>query len=209
MKIHTHFINFLLSLTLMVAPLSSLQTRALHTPSPEAVNGVTSTFWNDIQKSPGIAPEVAGGCSFNRLCKGTENNKRWPDEGETVTYTAHVVNKGVAASSGFHFEWLINGTVVAQGTSHRLPAGNEQTFDYSSAFLASPQTIEFRVEPRGSTRKEAFTSNNRLAIGSHDLTLSIWVEQGLYDVFNRELNLVGTHSFEDWIQRQIAIPCRS
>ena len=139
-----------------------------------------------------------------RLCQGTENNKHWPDQGETVTYTAHMINKGIMVSSPFRFEWRVNGMVVAQGTSHPLHPGTERTFDFSTTFPASPQTIEFRVEPRGSTRKEAFTSNNQLAIGSHDLTISIWVEQGLYDVFNRELNLLGTHSFEDWIQAQFA-----
>jgi CARDB len=139
-----------------------------------------------------------------RLCEGTENNKRWPDVGETVTYTAHILNKGTAASSQFRFVWLVNGAAVAQGTSRRLQPGAEQTFDYVSAFPASPEKIEFRVEPRGNPRKEASTNNNHLIIGSHDLTLSIWVEQGLYDVFNRELNLVGTRSFEDWIQAQFA-----
>src|SRR5688500_4689197 len=137
-----------------------------------------------------------------RLCEGTEDDKRWPDEGETVTYTAHIINKGTAKSSRFRFEWLIDDTVVAQGTSRDLRPGAEQTFDYSTAFPASPETIDFRVEPRGSARKEAFTINNRLTIGSHDLTIAIWVEQGLYDVFNRELNLVGTRSFEDWLQAQ-------
>lgn len=137
-----------------------------------------------------------------RLCEGTEDDKRWPDEGETVTYTAHIINKGTAKSSRFRFEWLIDGTVVAQGTSRALRPGAEQTFDYSTAFPASPETIEFRVEPRGSARKEAFTINNRLTIGSHDLTIAIWVEQGLYDIFNRELNVVGTRSFEDWLQAQ-------
>ena len=139
-----------------------------------------------------------------RLCEGTEDAKRWPDEGETVTYTAHIINKGTARSSRFHFKWLIDGTVVAQGTARALRPGAEQTFHYSTAFPASPQTIEFRVEPRGAVRKEAFTINNRLTIGSHDLTISMWIEQGLYDVFNRELNVVGTRSFEDWLQAQVA-----
>jgi hypothetical protein len=139
-----------------------------------------------------------------RLCEGTEDDKRWPGEGETVTYTAHIINKGVARSSRFRFEWLIDGTVVAQGTSRALRPGAEQTFDYSTAFPASPQTIEFRLVPRGSVRKEAFTTNNRLRIGSHDLTIAIWVEQGLYDVFNREQNVAGTRSFEDWLQAQFA-----
>jgi hypothetical protein len=139
-----------------------------------------------------------------RLCEGTEDDKRWPDKGETVTYTAHVLNKGTVLSSRFHFEWLVNGTVVAQGNSRPLRPGDERTFVYSSSFPAAPETIEFRVVPRGAVRKESFTINNQLAIGSHDLTISIWIEQGLYDVFNRELNVVGTRSFEDWLQAQFA-----
>jgi CARDB len=233
MKIQ-NFRNFLFSLTLMLILVPSPQAK------PNAMNRVTTTFSDDVQKSSLTASKVAGGClkkgalcadldvtyierrpryyryvveytfhpgdpwGIPRLCEGTENNKHWPDAGETVTYTAHVVNKGSTASSPFHFAWLINGKVVAQNTSRRLQPGAEQTFDYASAFPASPETIEFRVEPRGNTRKEASINNNHLTIGSHDLTLSIWVEQGLYDVFNRELNLVGTHSFEDWMQAQIA-----
>jgi CARDB len=139
-----------------------------------------------------------------RLCEGTEDDKRWPDEGESVTYTAHVLNKGVSVSSRFHFEWLVDGTVVAQGNSRPLHQGGERTFSYTSVFPATPETIEFRIVPRGAVRKESFTSNNQLAIGSHDLTIAIWVEQGLYDVFNRELNVVGTRSFEDWVQAQFA-----
>src|SRR5919108_374214 len=140
----------------------------------------------------------------SRLCEGTEDDKRWPDEGESVTYTAHVLNKGVLRSSRFHFEWLVDGTVVAQGNSRRLRPGDERTFSYSSVFPTAPESIKFRVSPRRAVRKESFTNNNQLVIGSHDLTIAIWIEQGLYDIFNRELNVVGTRSFEDWVQAQVA-----
>jgi hypothetical protein len=221
--------NFLLSLTLMLILLPSPQARleamiwdGIQKSSPiisQVAGGCSSKKGSAcadldvtyIERTPryyryAVEYTFQSGDPWGipRLCEGTENNKRWPDIGETVTYTAHVVNKGGTPSSPFHFEWLVNATVVAQGTSHRLQPGDEQTFDYVSVFPASPERIEFRVEPRGNPRKEASTNNNHLIIGSHDLTLSIWVEQGLYEVFNRELNLVGTHSFEDWIQAQIA-----
>ena len=221
--------NFLLSLTLMLILLPSPQARletmiwdGIQKSSPmtsQVARGCSSKKGSScadldviyIERTPryyryAVEYTFHSGDPWGipRLCEGTENNKRWPDVGETVTYTAHVLNKGGAASTKFRFEWLVNGTVVAQGTSRRLQPGSEQTFDYVSVFPASPEKLEFRVEPRGNQRKEASTNNNYLIIGSHDLTLSIWVEQGLYDVFNRELNLVGTHSFEDWIQAQIA-----
>jgi hypothetical protein len=110
-----------------------------------------------------------------RLCEGTEDDKRWPDEGETVTYIAHVLNKGVSVSSRFRFEWRVNGEVVAQVNSRPFRPGDERTFAYTSVFPAAPETIEFRIVPRGAVRKESFTINNQLAIGSHDLTLSIWI----------------------------------
>ena len=47
-------------------------------------------------------------------------------------------------------------------------------------------------------------SNNSLTIRSNALTFAIWVEEGLYTIFNNTPNLVGSRSFEDWIQAQLA-----
>src|SRR5712691_11827429 len=55
-----------------------------------------------------------------RLCAGTENDKHEPDPGETITYTAHIKNKGGASSVQAGFVWTVNGTVVDQGVSGPL-----------------------------------------------------------------------------------------
>ena len=138
-----------------------------------------------------------------RLCAGTENDKRWPAPGERVTYTAHVRNKGTFASPAYSFEWRSSGNRVGEGSATPLAPGAEATFDYVALWPASPEIIEFRVDP-GDTIVETAEGNNALAIGSHDLSLSIWVEEGLYDIFNRTENLSGSRSFEDWIQAQFA-----
>src|SRR6266545_2270669 len=113
-----------------------------------------------------------------RLCPGTETNKRWPDAGESVTYTAHVQNKGSAPSPAFAFAWLVNGAIVAQGSAAPLSAGAEATIPYQTTWPTAPRAIEFRVDPDNAIVETAET-NNALTIGSHDLTISIWVEQGL------------------------------
>jgi hypothetical protein len=206
MKMRTHLKAWLLLLIPVVALWPGSQAITLSAPLPKADLDVSyiertprySRYALDYRLRPGDPWGIP------RLCEGTEDAKRWPDQGEAVTYTAHVLYKGVSVSSRFHFEWLVNGKVVAQGDSRPLHPGEERTFAYPSVFPTAPETVAFRVEPRGAVRKERFTSNNQLAIGSHDLTISIWVEQGLYDVFDRELNVVGTRSFEDWIQAHFA-----
>ena len=54
------------------------------------------------------------------LRPGTENDKRWPDHGEIVTFTAHFINKGTTASGTFGFRWLIDGVQVHSGTHPSL-----------------------------------------------------------------------------------------
>jgi len=138
-----------------------------------------------------------------RLCAGTEDDKRWPDVGEVVTYTAHVRNKGNRTVGRFAFEWLVNGDVVSSGVAGVLRPGREATLDYGTVWRAEPEAIEFRVDPDHAIQESVETQNS-LTVGSHDLTISIWVEQGLYDIFNATRNLVGSRSFEDWIQAQFA-----
>jgi len=137
-------------------------------------------------------------------CSGTENQKRWPSVGESVTYTAHIKNKGMVESGVFDYQWMENGVVVANGyESWPLSHGDEITIQYKTTWPSSRGTIEFRVTLREST-SETITFNNSLKIGTHDLTISIWAESGIYNIFNNTLNLAGSYSFEDWIQAQFA-----
>ena len=137
------------------------------------------------------------------LCPGTENNKTWPNIGETITYTAHIINKKDGASPGFAYQWLVDNMVVHSGQSLSLSPNQETTIQYQTTWPSSSETIEFRVDPNNIIA-ETVETNNSLAIGSHDLTISIWAEQGIYNIFNNTLNLAGSYSFEDWIQAQFA-----
>src|SRR3989344_6731937 len=85
-----------------------------------------------------------------KLCGGTENQKRWPDVGETVVYKAHVMNKGGVAvpETGFLYKWLANGEIVSQGAfSQSLTTGSEATFDLARAWPQNNEIIAFSVEP--------------------------------------------------------------
>lgn len=149
---------------------------------------------------------VADGGSIPSLCPGTENQKRWPDVGENITYKAHVMTKknsaGVLSSgnASFFYQWLINGGVVSTGQSAVASSG-ETVVEYTTTFPSSSQSIQFKITPHTTVNGD-IAANNALTIGSHDLTLSIWAEKGIYDIFNRTLNMAGTYSFEDWIESQ-------
>lgn len=138
-----------------------------------------------------------------QLCSGTETQKRWPDPGESIIYIAHLINKGDTQSPNFDYQWLADGAVVATGSAAILPSGQEITVTYQTTFPSVPQSIQFKADPQNLI-SEAIKTNNALTIGSHDLTLSIWIERGMYDIFNQTLNFTGSYSFEDWIEAQIA-----
>lgn len=140
-----------------------------------------------------------------KLCAGTENDKRWPDIGENVKYIAHVINKGNSTiSKSFSYSFLVNGNVVKTGSYRaKLGEGQEITFSYDTTWASTPKVVEFKVDTTNSINETA-ESNNRLSVGSHDLTISIWIEKGMYDIFNQTQNLTGTYSFEDWIQKQFS-----
>ncbi len=57
----------------------------------------------------------------------TKSKQKWPAEGEQVTFTAHVTNKGNAASGSFGYRWTINGSVIGTGTIGSLAPGAEGT----------------------------------------------------------------------------------
>ena len=64
------------------------------------------------------------------LCPGTENDRRWPDQGEIVTFTAHIINKGTLSSSAFDYAWHIDGAEIASGTLPALAPAAEITATY-------------------------------------------------------------------------------
>ncbi|HYI07485.1 MAG TPA: CARDB domain-containing protein [Thermoanaerobaculia bacterium] len=139
-----------------------------------------------------------------QLAPGTENDKRWPEAGEIVTYTAHVINRGEAAANPFRYQWTVDGVAVrALAMPKRLEAGERTTVSLQIPWTDEPQEVEFTADPANKVI-ETVETNNSLTAGSHDLTISFSVEQGIYDLYNARTNLTGSRSFEDWMQAQVA-----
>lgn len=159
------------------------------------------TYIERTPRYPRYCVEQVGGVP--RLRPGTEHDKRWPEVGERVTYIAHIANKGDAPSCAFLSAWVIDGVTVGVRQTPGVAVATETTVPFDATWPLSAQTITIIVDPLNAI-PEAIETNNRLSIGSHDLALSVWVERGLFDLFNAARNLSGSFSFEDWVQAQVA-----
>jgi CARDB len=135
------------------------------------------------------------------LCSSNVEAKRWPDSGEVVTYTGHVRNVGFSPTTDNQYQWRVNGAVAATGALPNIAAGGEVTIAFQHAF--STARIELAVDTNN-TNVELDETNNALAIGTRDLTLSIFVERGLYDIFKDTTSNGQPSSFEGWINSNIA-----
>jgi hypothetical protein len=117
------------------------------------------------------------------LCPGTENQKRYPEPGENITYTAHIINKGSQPSGSFNYQWLIDDQVASESAFlGSLDPGEEFTTQLSTNWTAAPRKIAFQIDPPSG--QDVFPQNNQLSFGTRDLTISYWVEKEIYDLFN-------------------------
>lgn len=142
-----------------------------------------------------------------QLCPGTENQKHWPDIGEIVTYEAHITAKGYPISGTIGYEWDVDGVLATNGQMDGASLSVNQDFfisTYNTTWKANDEKIQFKAWIITPPITEQTLNNNQLTIGSHDLTISYWVETGQYNAFNALLNSVGSYSFEDWMQLHIA-----
>ena len=123
--------------------------------------------------------------------------KHAPDPEEVVTFTAHIRNKGTSPVSQFDYTWHVNDALVQQGT-HIWTEASEQTESFQWYWQPGPHRVRFTVTSLG----DSVSANNSCEIRTDAYALSIFVEQGQYDAFESRINLIGSRSFEDWIQAQ-------
>ena len=134
------------------------------------------------------------------------DEKKWPDPGEEVTFTAHVKNKGTKTFEGrFDYKWIMNEKVVGADTFNgRLRPGEETTFEYKWKWDIDHSDhrdlyIVFQVDPDEKI-KETTKNNNWLKKYIEARTLKYWVEKTLYNYGNEQINAWGSYSFEDYLQ---------
>jgi PKD repeat protein len=145
------------------------------------------------------------------LRPGTEDEQRWPQHGEMVTFTAHVMNKGTVASGSFNLRWLVDGTEVSSSAHPSLAPGEEaeETYQWSwahtvvSECLQGEHTVAFEVDPENNV-SETYESNNALEDRTDALSLVLAVTPGLYEALETPVDPKWPFSAEDWLQKQIA-----
>lgn len=132
-------------------------------------------------------------------------DQHWPNPGEGVSFTAHIRNHGDVAVSGFSYRWWIDGTAFGTLKSYAgtVQPGAETAVSMKWPWPAdlSDHTVKIIVDPNN-VLGDTVRRNNSYTDYTNALSFSIWVEQGLYERFNKALNGFGTHSFADWFRWQ-------
>jgi DNA-binding beta-propeller fold protein YncE len=157
----------------------------------------------DVPNQPGIP----------FLCPGTEHDRRWPEPGENVTFTAHVINKGTVASPAFGYTWAIDGVGVGGGVLPALAPGAEATaaLQWPWPHDLSPDgqralgehSIRFTVDPANAIA-ESYETNNSLEDRTDAMSFSIYLRPDMYAAYNVPVDARWPWSAEDWLQKQIA-----
>ena len=158
--------------------------------------------------------DIPGQPGIPFLCPGTENDQRWPEQGEIVTFTAHIINKGTASSPAFGYAWLIDGSEVANGTlpalapsqeitaTYQWPWGHEMSPDGQQAL--GDHRVSFSADP-GNAIPETHENNNSLEDSTSAMSFRFFFTPEMYAAYNVPVDPQWPASAEDWIQKQMAM----
>lgn len=129
--------------------------------------------------------------------------KRWPVEGEVVTFTAHIQNRGNTSAAPCDYAWYLDGKEIARGKfATSFPVGKEARASWRWKWQPGQHQVRFVVDPLLKNRDLYLHNNSRE--DATDAWSLIWaVDRVTYDGFNKVRNIVGTRSFEDWAQWHI------
>jgi hypothetical protein len=150
---------------------------------------------------------VGGHESGVMMNPGKADTKKWPSDGEEVTYTAFVKNVGNAPSTGATYTWSSDLKSVADGRLDSIAPGETKQVTFKTKFRNDHtdhrnQPISLHLKPNGS---DACAANDFLEVQACALNIGIWVDEAFYKSFSEKVNGSGTHAFEDWIQWQVRI----
>ncbi|PWB49806.1 MAG: hypothetical protein C3F13_18380 [Anaerolineales bacterium] len=158
--------------------------------------------------------DVPGQPGIPFLCPGTEEDQRWPEQGEIVTFTAHIINKGTAPSPTFDYAWYIDSVEVASGslpglapaqeitTTYKWPWGHEMSADGQQAL--GDHNVAFSADP-DDLISESFESNNTLEDPTNAMSFHFFFTPAMYTAYNEPVDPQWPRSAEDWIQKQMTM----
>ncbi|HPF36251.1 MAG TPA: CARDB domain-containing protein [Candidatus Krumholzibacteria bacterium] len=139
---------------------------------------------------------------------GSENDKRWPDSGETVTLVGHIINNGHGEVGSFDCRWSVNGAPAGTVRVNSIPLGGEATVEldyvWPGGFDNDHTDVQVSLEVDVLDEiPETVEFNNTATDFLEGLALDISVDQATYDAFATMENLTGSYGFVDWLRAQI------
>ena len=140
-----------------------------------------------------IDPDVTLG-----VCANTDE-KHYPDKGETLTWTAHVQNKGRAPLGG-RYAWLLDGKELKRGTVPVLKRREKADFTWQWAWDPADHDLTFRITPGG---EDYCDYNDALTVRTNALVLKHMIERGAVAQMELKYNMIGSRSCEDYLQGQV------
>lgn len=143
------------------------------------------------------------------LCPGTEGVRRFPLAGEIVTFTARIVNQGTMTSPATSAVWTLLPAAAAsaprpQITLVALPPlapGVTTTLMLTWPWQTDRFTVSLALDP-AATISEVTRNNNQRSDATDALYMDVLVHPLIAQAFATRANLVGSWSFNDWIQAQ-------
>ena len=128
----------------------------------------------------------------------------FPKAGETVTFTAKFTNKGTPLKGSVEYLWKIDGKVVKTGTVEAPKYLEKPLYEpWASASIEwvwqeGPHTVTFELDPNGKI-EELSRVNNTRTDRTDSLGFLFAATRDAYDDWSAEPNMLGTYSFEDWM----------
>ncbi len=132
------------------------------------------------------------------FCRNAES-KHQPDDGEEVTFTAYVQNKG-KRSLGGKYVWIMDGKEVSGGDLQTLRPREKASFDWKWNWDPADHDLTFKIIPNG---EDYCDYNNDLTIRTNALMYRFMVERGALTRMETKRNMYGSYSCEDWLQGQL------
>ena len=168
---------------------------------PPALPDLSVLYISRTPRYQAYKVDYPGGIPTQRA--GTEDAKRRPEAGETVTLTAVVKNQGTVPSPPTDYRWMLDGATTETGSLPALAAGEMVTLTTAWNWEELTHEFAFAVDT-ADTITEISEENNRRSHQTDALFFAIDAHPYVYEEFARRPNLVGSWSFEDWIQAQVA-----
>ena len=133
-----------------------------------------------------------------------------PQNGDSVTWTAHIRNRGTQTLTNFKYIFYYDGNWKKTGTISSLAPGATTTVSYTRSWQSNDHYLGFVVDYQNAYSEKSERNNYRL-IRTNALMVGLWVEQSVRDYFDQhqytfqQSHGIGdeANSWEDWAQRQI------